>query len=377
MVYGPMKVWVQSFASFIACAFLLFGLSGCSSGGGSDVGGTTTPPAPTAESVTITSPSPGASLLSGPVTVSFTVQNFTIGSLSASHLHIYLDGGIANHFYNGTNNRVLDLNGQPVANITWQSTSSFQITGLSSGRHAIRLALANSAHQDLSNAEANPPDLDISIQAPPGSPTLTINSPLSSAQLPPGPVLVTFDIQNSPVPPLSATQPRMHFYVDGNNSVLYKFYDGPGITEDGNTSGVRYQNVHTHFVHWKSGGSIQLNALASGLHQVRFVLVDQDQAETELTTTEKTLSFTILPGTSGDFSLQEVASGLSFPTAMATAPDGRIFVTELVTGNIRVVTPNPQQWTVQIAPFATLPVVTGNEKESVFVASMFASSVSA
>ena len=106
--------------------------------------------------------------------------------------------------------------------------------------------------------------------------TLTINSPAQGATLSPGPVLVTFDIQNSPVPP-SATQPRMHFYVD-NDPVAYKFYDGPGITEDGSTSGVRYQGLHTHFVHWKSGSSIQLNALASGSHQVRFVLVDQTEA---------------------------------------------------------------------------------------------------
>src|SRR5437660_2624765 len=44
---------------------------------------------------------------------------------------------------------------------------------------------------------------------------LTINSPCQGATLPPGPVLVTFDIQNSPAS-LSATQPRVHFhfYVD-------------------------------------------------------------------------------------------------------------------------------------------------------------------
>src|SRR5712692_3778106 len=115
--------------------------------------------------------------------------------------------------------------------------------------------------------------------------TLTVNSPAQgAANLPPGPVLVTFNIQNSPVP-LSATQPRMHFFVD-NDPVAYKFYDGPGITENGSTSGVRYQGLHTHFVHWKSGGSIQLNALASGPHRLRFVLVDQTEAE--LTSTEKT-----------------------------------------------------------------------------------------
>jgi hypothetical protein len=74
--------------------------------------------------------------------------------------------------------------------------------------------------------------------------TMTVNSPAQgAANLPPGPVLVTFDIQNSPVP-LSTTKPRMHFYVD-DDPVVYKFYDGPGITETGSTSGVRHQGVHT------------------------------------------------------------------------------------------------------------------------------------
>src|SRR5262249_39365201 len=73
--------------------------------------------------------------------------------------------------------------------------------------------------------------------------------------------------------------------------------------------------------------------------------------------TAKTLAFTIQQGASGEFSLQEVASGLSVPVQMATAPDGRIFVNELVTGKIRVVTPTATlPWQVQVAPFATLPV---------------------
>jgi glucose/arabinose dehydrogenase len=150
----------------------------------------------------------------------------------------------------------------------------------------------------------------------------------------------------------------MHFYVD-NDSVMYKFYAGQGIGEEGSLSGVRYQGAHTHYVHWKSSNSFQLNALASGSHQVRFFLVDQ--SETELTSTVKTLSFTILQGTTGgDFSLQEVVSGLSVPVQMATAPDGRIFVNEKNSGNIRVVTPTVKlPWQLQAIPFATLPVVTG------------------
>ena len=392
--------------------------------------------------------------------------------------------------------------------------------------------------------------------------TLTINSPAQgAANLAPGPVLVTFNIQNSPVP-LSTTHPRMHFFID-NDPVAYKFYDGPGITENGSTSGVRYHGLHTHAVHWKSGGSIEINALASGTHEVQFVLVDQaddpipvtppvvtdlvtafrmnqgsgttladvsgsghtgtlvkgptwvhgqttyghalsfdglndavtvahpgtynfaadftletwvkrdvlgDQrhlfstctvatwkqgckefyfnANNQLTfgsfstgdtvsstiadtawhhiavtftnstqtmrfyvdgalattapkaleadnpdhimtvgnrlgdnsfsglldefrifsrvltqteiqaelrsRTAKTLAFTILPGTGGDFSLQEVRGGLIFPSAMATAPDGRIFVSELYKGNIRVVIPTTAlPWTLQTTTFYT------------------------
>ena len=318
------------------------------------------PPVPPPPTLTIKSPLPGASLPSGPIDASFTVQDFTIGGQGTPHLHIYLDGGTtANHFFNAPTSQVLDGNGLPVANITWQSNTSFRITGLSNGPHTIRLRLADAADQDLQNAAAKPPDLNISIQAPPAPSTLTLNSPAQGATLSPGPVLVTFDIQNSPVP-LSATQPRMHFYVD-TDPVVYKFYDGPGIGEEGSTSGVRYQGIHTHYVHWKSGNSIQLNALASGSHQVRFVLVDQ--TESELTSTQKTLGFTILPGTSGEFSLLEVASGLSVPVQMATAPDGRIFVNELNSGNIRVVTPTATlPWQLQAAAFATLPVVTGGEK---------------
>ena len=312
------------------------------------------PPTPP-ETLTITSPAPQNVLPSGPVLVSFTVQNFTIGDPGSSHLHIYLDGGTtANHFFNGTTDQVLDGNGQPVATITWQSITLFQITGFSNGSHTIRLRLADGAEQELQSAEAIPPDLIITIQAPPSPPTMTIISPAPSAPpLPTGPVLVTFDIQNSPVPP-SDTQPRMYFFVDGDPTP-YKFYDGPGILEDGSSSGVRYLGVHTHFVHWKSGNSIQLNALASGSHEVKFVLVDLNEAP--LPGTEKTLAFGIAAGAGGVFSLQEVVGGLNVPVAMATSPDGgTIFVNEQITGNIRVVTPTTTlPWQLQAVPFAALP----------------------
>ena len=151
----------------------------------------------------------------------------------------------------------------------------------------------------------------------------------------------------------------MHFYIDSDPTV-YTFYDGPGVMEDGALSGVRYQNVHTHFVHWKSGNSIQLNALASGSHQLRFVLVDE--SEVELTSTQRALVFTVAAGSAGEFSLQQVVGNLNVPVSLATAPDGRIFVSELATGNIRVVTPTTTlPWQLQAAPFAHLDVFSGGE----------------
>ncbi len=44
-----------------------------------------------APTIAVTSPSAGASVPVGPVTVSFTAQNFTIGTPGKSHLHFYLD----------------------------------------------------------------------------------------------------------------------------------------------------------------------------------------------------------------------------------------------------------------------------------------------
>jgi glucose/arabinose dehydrogenase len=89
-----------------------------------------------------------------------------------------------------------------------------------------------------------------------------------------------------------------------------------------------------------------------------------DQAETELTSTQKTLTFTLLQGIGGVFSLQQVVGNLNFPVAMATTLDGRIFVNELQTGNIRVVTPTAQlPWQLQNTSFAHLQdIEPGNEK---------------
>lgn len=310
------------------------------------------PPPNPPSTVTITSPTPAQVFPFGPVGVTFAVSHFTVQGQGQPQLHFYVDTDPnVYQFLNGPTNQVW-YNGAPTTSVLRTNANIFQFLSLAEGAHSVRFVLANgdSVATELTNTEATAV-VSFTINAPiGGSPSLTVNS-LGTTPLSPGPVLVTFTIQNSPV--TTSAQPRMHFYVD-NDTTVHRFYDGQGITEDGSTSGVRYQNVHTHFVHWKSGNSIQLNALASGAHQIRFVLVDQSGVE--LTATPQILTFTVSPGTGGAFSLQEVVGNLNSPVPMATAPDGRIFVGELSTGNIRVVRPTPSlPWQLQSTPFATVP----------------------
>ncbi|MGH7180574.1 MAG: PQQ-dependent sugar dehydrogenase, partial [Nitrospiraceae bacterium] len=183
--------------------------------------------------------------------------------------------------------------------------------------------------------------------------TVAITSPSRGASLPVGSVLVTFTIQNSPVGP-SATQPRMHFYVD-SDPIAYKFYDGPGIVEEGNLSGVRYQGVHTHFVHWKSSSSFAISGLSSGLHKVRFVLTDANDKELTNTEANKTLNFLVEIPPAGDLQLERVLTGLDSPVGLSLAPDGRVFYNERRTGNIRIIDPG---WQLNPTPFCHIDVAT-------------------
>ncbi len=303
----------------------------------------TSPPTPP-PTVNITSPSAGASLPSGPVDVSFSVQNFTIGSQGASHLHIYLDGGAAAHFFNG---QILDGSGAPVSNMTWQGPNSFRITGLPSGPHQIRLALADAAHQDLQNAEANPPTLNISIQAPPGSSTITVTSGTTFLS---SPVTISFSVTNFTIG-LPGT-PHMRFSIDGGP--LHDFYNGAGINSD---NGVLLSDLHTHFVHWTSPNSFDLFGLAAGSHQVRLALVDGSNIE--LAGSSTTHSFTVQQPPSGDLQLQSVLGPVSFPVGLAQASDGRIFFNERLTGNVRVVNPG---WVLDPTPFCTVSIQINGEQ---------------
>lgn len=145
--------------------------------------------------VSVASPLPGASVPVGPVSLSFAVQHHTIGNPGSSHLHIYLDNDpVAYHFYGGTgidvDNGVL-YNGVHTHFVHWNTGASFEIFGLPSGSHQVRLILADGSHAELTNPEAAttriftvqlPPSGDLQLQ-----PVLTgLNFPVGLALAPDG-----------------------------------------------------------------------------------------------------------------------------------------------------------------------------------------------
>jgi glucose/arabinose dehydrogenase len=72
------------------------------------------------------------------------------------------------------------------------------------------------------------------------------------------------------------------------------------------------------------------------------------------------------------YEIAQVAQDLAFPSKLAFAPDGRLFFTELHTGNVRVLSGG----SLLPTPFATVPVLTGPEQGllGIAIAADFASS---
>ncbi len=123
-----------------------------------------------APTIAVTSPSVGATVPVGPVTIAFAVQNHTIGNPGTSHLHFYLDtDATAYHFYGGSgindDNGVL-YNGVHTHFVHWKSAASFDIFGLPSTAHTVRFVLADQNHNELANTEATK-TLNFSVSQPP------------------------------------------------------------------------------------------------------------------------------------------------------------------------------------------------------------------
>lgn len=298
--------------------------------------------------LTLTSPAPNAELAAGPVTVSFVAQMVTLGGQGQPHVHVYLDGDPTPYeFFTGSPGQVLQ-NGQPSTVVQWANNSSILIPALTPGLHQIRAVIAGGSHEELANAEANPPTRSFTILAPPGTGgSVTISSPTEGSTLQTSVVIVTVAVQTFTIGLLG--QPHLHFYLD-NDPVPYEFLNGTGIFEE---NGVLQNGGHTHLVHWKSPTTFQINALRNGAHAIRAVLVDGDHQE--MSQTSQTRSFSVEAPVGGDFSLQPMIQGLNLAVAFAPAPDGLVYYTEKNTGNIRVIN-GSAGWTLQNSVFAQVPV---------------------
>jgi len=303
--------------------------------------------------LTISSPANNSTLPNGPVTITFALQNFTIGTANQPHLHFYLDSDpVPYHFYSGAPGQII-YQGAAAANVQWQSNTQINFPALAAVTHQVRLVLANTADADLTNAEATK-TIVFSVGTPSGNPpTVTITALTQNATVPVGPVTVSFTTQFFTIG--TPGQNHLHFYLDADTTP-YMFYNGTGIDTD---NGVLYNGGHTHFVHWKSATSFDIFGLPSTSHTVRLVLADQNHNELVNSEATKTLNFSVSQPPTGDLQLQSVLPGLNFPVGLALAPDGRVFFNERLTGNIRIIN---QQWQLVNTPFCQLSVATNGEQ---------------
>lgn len=166
----------------------------------------------------------------------------------------------------------------------------------------------------------------------PTAPTIRVTNIQNGDIVPSGVLVVEFSAENFLVGDFSQT--HLHFYID-TDPTPYEFFNGT-------TQEVQYNAAHTHFIHWHSATSFEVHGPSTGTHHLRFVLTDA--ADQELTNPEAAtnLTFTVAPPPAGAVALEPVYKDLTFPVSMAFAPDGRLFYSELTTGQIRVITTGGQ-----------------------------------
>lgn len=116
--------------------------------------------------LTISSPANNSTLPNGPVTITFALQNFTIGTANQPHLHFYLDSDpVPYHFYSGAPGQII-YQGAAAANVQWQSNTQINFPALAAVIHQVRLVLANTADADLTNARPQRPSFSRSVLRP-------------------------------------------------------------------------------------------------------------------------------------------------------------------------------------------------------------------
>lgn len=162
------------------------------------------------------------------------------------------------------------------------------------------------------------------------------------------PVRISFVVSNFTIG--SPGAPHMRFTIDGGPA--NDFYIGTGNDPD---IGVQRGGIHTHDAHWFSANAFDVFALSAGSHRVRLALVDASNAELASTI----FNFTVQQPPVGDLQLQSVLGGLNGIVSMAQTSDGRIFINERGTGNVRVINPG---WQLASTPFCQVSVQSVGEQ---------------
>lgn len=259
---------ICSFTQLFFMTALVIGLGGCSGGGGSDSGTPQVPPLVTPPPVTpppVTPPPPGTpviavtsgtSFLSSPVTIAFSVTNFTIGLPGTPHMRFSIDGGALHDFYNGAginSNNGVQLNGAHDHFVHWTSANSFDLFALAVGAHQVRLVLADGSNNEMSGTAVThtftvqqPPSGGLQLQSVLG----VLQFPVGLVQAPDGRIFYSelltgairiinpgWQLASSPCVSLSVSatgeQGLLGLTLDPNfssNHYLYVYYTVPGET---------------------------------------------------------------------------------------------------------------------------------------------------
>ena len=168
----------------------------------------------------ISAPSPGQTLATTDVRVTFATDNWSVGGKGDTHLHFHLDSNPDPlMFYNGSDN-VVEFGTQsgPTPIATWIDSNTIQFNNLTDGYHTVRLYLATASHLSPGNSEAEITlALIVDASASNTQPTIHVQSPSAGATVGPD-ITIVYDTPNSTVSGKGGT--HLSVQIDGNTDIL-------------------------------------------------------------------------------------------------------------------------------------------------------------
>ena len=250
---------------FVACAILALGLASCGSGG-SDGGGTTTPTAPPAGTVTLT----GA--VSGTVIWVLNATNAVIGQFDTATLNQPPDFPFTfGNVPTGVPLRMFFVTGGAVYPLYFGNTNVF--TFISGGTVALGLVATDTASGRATTATVpttvtpGPENTNIPQIVVPPTASISVTNPINQAQVQGPDVPITFALQNFTIG--NQNQAHLHVYLDGDLTP-YEFLNGAPVL---------YNGVPAPNAQWVSATQIRFVGLSTNTHTVQFKLSTASHVE--------------------------------------------------------------------------------------------------